>query len=219
MLLFIAGVYANNFYLGKILTYHKRGSEVIFKCEDSIQVLVKIVSPGMIKLWYTQNNFKQNHPSFTVINDSIEKNENLNILEQSDHFEIYTGELIIRIQKDPFQVTFLDKYQKKLLADYQNKGYVKEADFQKTCKLLRPDEQFFGLGEKNGSLNRRGHIFKMWNSDKPCYDVNEDPLYKSIPFFISNYGYGIFFDNTYKSEFDFGAETNEFFSFGSPVVK
>ena len=214
-LLFISGIYSNNLYIDKILTYHQEGSEVIFKCEDSIQVLVKVISPGIIKLWYTQNIFKQNHPSFAVINDSFEKNENLNILEQSDHFEIYTGELIIRIQKNPFQITFLDKYQKKLLADYQNKGYVKEADFQKTCKLLHPDEQFFGLGEKNGSLNRRGHIFKMWNSDKPCYDVNEDPLYKSIPFFMSNYGYGIFFDNTYKSEFDFGADTNEFFSFGS----
>ena len=41
------------------------------------------------------------------------------------------------------------------------------------------------VGEKTGKLNRRGSRFVMWNSDKPCYDINEDPLYKSIPFFIS----------------------------------
>ncbi|MBO9659909.1 MAG: glycoside hydrolase family 31 protein, partial [Chitinophagaceae bacterium] len=56
----------------------------------------------------------------------------------------------------------------------------------------------------------------MWNSDKPCYGPNEDPLYKSIPFFISSYRYGIFFDNTYKSEFKFGTESDEYFSFEAP---
>ena len=68
-------------------------------------------------------------------------------------------------------------------------------------ELLRRDEHFFGLGEKTGKLDRRGESYKMWNSDKPCYSVVEDPLYKSIPFFMSSYRYGIFLDNTYKTEF------------------
>ena len=53
----------------------------------------------------------------------------------------------------------------------------------------------------------------MWNSDKPCYSVVEDPLYKSIPFFMSNYRYGIFLDNTYKTEFKFGTESRDYYSF------
>ena len=35
--------------------------------------------------------------------------------------------------------------------------------------------------------------------DRPCYSAVEDPLYKSIPFFMSSYRYGIFLDNTYKT--------------------
>jgi alpha-glucosidase len=76
-------------------------------------------------------------------------------------------------------------------------------------KVLRRDEHFFGLGEKAGKMDRRGESYKMWNSDKPCYSVVEDPLYKSIPFFMSNYRYGIFLDNTYKTEFKFGTESRD----------
>src|SRR5690606_25604874 len=66
-----------------------------------------------------------------------------------------------------------------------------------------------------GPLNRRGRAYKMWNSDKPCYSVTEDPLYKSIPFFLSSYKYGIFFDNTYKSTFRFGSASDDYYSFES----
>src|SRR3970282_1806378 len=90
---------------------------------------------------------------------------------------------------------------------------VKENNHITSYKTLKSDEQFFGLGEKAGSLNRRGKSYKMWNSDQPCYGVNEDPLYKSIPFFMSSNHYGIFFDNTYKTEFKFGSESNDYYSF------
>ena len=48
------------------------------------------------------------------------------------------------------------------------------------------------------------------------YSVVEDPLYKSIPFFMSNYRYGIFLDNTYKTEFKFGTESRDYYSFEAP---
>ena len=46
----------------------------------------------------------------------------------------------------------------------------------------------------------------------------DDPLYKTIPFFIGlrkNAAYGVFFDNTYRSSFDFGKESQNYFSFGA----
>ena len=84
-----------------------------------------------------------------------------------------------------------DKYQKLLFSDYADKGHVSEGTKKVEYKVLRRDEHFFGLGEKAGKMDRRGESYKMWNSDKPCYSVVEDPLYKSIPFFMSNYRYGI----------------------------
>ncbi len=201
---------------GKCLTYEVSGSQAIFHCENNVNVLLKLCSPGIIKLWYEQGTFLRNNESFAVVNENIDNAGTLSVSEQPGSYEIFTSELIIRINKNPLQIRFFDKYQKLLLEDYQGKGFVKDAQRQISYKTLRPNEHFFGLGEKSGGLDRRGKTFRMWNSDKPCYATDEDPLYKSIPFFMSNFGYGIFFDNTYKSVFNFGASSNEYYSFESP---
>ncbi len=50
---------------------------------------------------------------------------------------------------------------------------------------LRPDDEFYGLGDKAGYPNRRGQRFAMFNRDSLGYDAERsDPLYKSIPFLI-----------------------------------
>ena len=95
-------------------------------------------------------------------------------------------------------------------------GFVADSTQTSSYKTLKPGEHIYGLGEKNGPLDRVGSRLKMWNSDKPCYSVNEDPLYKSIPFFMSSSGYGIFFDNTYKTTYDFGVESDNYYSFSTP---
>ena len=48
-------------------------------------------------------------------------------------------------------------------------------------KRLRDDEHVYGLGEKNGSLDKRGsklggYSVTMWNSDTFGYDASTDPI-------------------------------------------
>ena len=221
MILSVGGIFTysyseNQVTAGKCLTYEVSGTQAVFHCENEVNVMLKLCSPGIVKLWYEQGSFKRNNESFAVVNEDIDNKSALAVSEQTVSYEIYTGELIIRVNKNPFQIRFFDKYQKLLLEDFQRKGYVKDSLRQTTYKTLRPTEHFFGLGEKSGALDRRGKSFKMWNSDKPCYATDEDPLYKSIPFFMSNFGYGIFYDNTFKSEFNFGATSGDYYYFSSP---
>ena len=88
-----------------------------------------------------------------------------------------------------------------------------------SVKVLDQDDCIYGLGDKTGVLNKRYYEYENWNSDIP--DPHEDcfkSLYKSIPFFIilKEKGlYGIFYDNTFKSYFNFGKENNGYYSFGS----
>lgn len=88
-------------------------------------------------------------------------------------------------------------------------------------KSLYGDEVFYGLGDKTGFLNKIGYDYTMWNSDNPDPHV-ENPtfkaLYKSIPFFITlrkDCVYGIFFDNHYKTSFDMGYSSTEYYSIGA----
>jgi alpha-glucosidase len=86
-------------------------------------------------------------------------------------------------------------------------------------KSMAPAEHFFGLGDKAGPLDRRGQAFTDWNSDTFGWQESTDPIYKSIPFFLSwNQGrvLGVLFDNTWRTSFDFGKEFADSYSFGAP---
>ncbi len=200
---------------GEITGYEVEGDQLMFSFSDSTRMVLELYSKGIVKVWIDpEGNFARNMESYAVL--SKDSQGRMNVSETPQGYEVYTNDLIIRINKSPFQIRFFDKYQKLLLEDYQDKGFEFGEQGMTVSKTLRSDENIYGLGEKAGPLNRRGHTYKMWNSDKPCYGVNEDPLYKSIPFFMSNYGYGLFFDNTYKTTYDFGAENESYFTFGSP---
>ncbi|MFT3823831.1 MAG: glycoside hydrolase family 31 protein [Chitinophagaceae bacterium] len=202
---------------GNCSSYQATGNTVIFNCENNAKVSLSFCSGSVVKIWYAPDgSFKRNNPSFAVVNEDLGALHDVHVEEQAQAYEIFTDWLRVRVNKSPFRLQIFDKYQKLLLNDFEDKGLLKDSNRIAAYKMLRFDEQFFGLGEKSGPLNRRGRMYTMWNSDKPCYGVTEDPLYKSIPFFLSSYRYGIFFDNTYKSVFKFGTESNDYYSFEAP---
>jgi alpha-glucosidase len=85
-------------------------------------------------------------------------------------------------------------------------------------KTMRPEEHFFGLGDKPGPLDRRDHAYSFWNTDSYSFQESTDPIYKSIPFFLTSFRgvtAGVLFDNTWRTSFDFGQESPDAYSFGS----
>ncbi|HKG06939.1 MAG TPA: TIM-barrel domain-containing protein, partial [Pedobacter sp.] len=83
-------------------------------------------------------------------------------------------------------------------------------------KKCQTEENFFGLGDKSGNMNLRGRKFQNWNTDAYSFGWDQDPLYRTIPFYIGVHqqsAYGIFFDNTFRSYFDFAKEDNTKTSF------
>ena len=92
-----------------------------------------------------------------------------------------------------------------------------------SCKFtlhhrLFGDESFYGLGEKTGFLDKKGYCYTMWNTDNPDPHVENrtfEALYQSIPFFITlreGCAFGLFLDNHYKTYFDMGCESTEYYS-------
>lgn len=199
-------------------SFEKTGAKkVIFGCEGGQKLAMEFLDSKNIKFWYAPNGeFTRNNESFAVVDEEFDPQFSINVEENPSNFEIFTGDLRVMVHKNPFKIEIFDRYQRLVLGDVDGQAYVTQGSKTEARKVLREEEQFFGLGEKTGPLNRRGRSFTMWNSDKPCYSDTEDPLYKSIPFFMSTYNYGIFFDNTYKTEFDFGKNSDEYFSFSAP---
>src|SRR5881394_339305 len=90
--------------------------------------------------------------------------------------------------------------------------------FVAASKKLAFDEHFYGLGEKAARLDKRRDSFTNWNSDTPGYTEGKDPIYQTIPFYIGlqrGLAYGLFFDNSYRSYFDFGHSSQQRAWFGA----
>jgi len=68
---------------------------------------------------------------------------------------------------------------------------------------LAPQERIYGFGDKRAALDQRGQRIEIVNRDAFASETNAS--YKSIPFYISSRGYGLFFYNFFPSVFDVGA--------------
>ena len=85
-----------------------------------------------------------------------------------------------------------------------------DGDSFRIYKAMPLDEHYFGLGDKTGPLDRRNEAFTLWNTDAYRFQESTDPLYKSIPYFMTfraGRAMGVLLDNTWRTSFDFGKES------------
>ena len=135
-----------------------------------------------------------------------------------DDMRITAGRVIVIIHKSPLLITFADAQGRVILADEPSLPMAWDGQRIHIWKRMPPDENYFGLGDKAGSHESPQSRLPMWNTDFFGWQESNDPLYKTIPFFIGlrkGTAYGVFFDNTYRSSFDFGKESPDYFSFGA----
>jgi alpha-glucosidase len=142
----------------------------------------------------------------------------LKIEDNPKEVQITAGSVVATIQKSPVLINFSDASGNVFLADEPSLPMAWDGSLIHVWKKMPPDENYYGLGDKAGPMNRRNRSFTNWNTDEFGWQESSDPLYKTIPFFIGlrkGMAYGLFFDNTYRSSFDFGKESPDYFSFGA----
>jgi len=140
------------------------------------------------------------------------------IEESPKEIRIISGTVIAVIQRAPLLINFSDAAGTVYLADQPDLPMAWNGKRVHVWKKMPADENYYGLGDKAGPMNRRNRSFTNWNTDEFGWQESTDPLYKTIPFFIGlrkGMAYGLFFDNTYRSVFDFGKESPDYFSFGA----
>jgi alpha-D-xyloside xylohydrolase len=85
-------------------------------------------------------------------------------------------------------------------------GYVRRvSDYSRSFSAafnLMPDEKIFGLGESFTSFNKRGQKVVLCTDD--ANGIQNETMYKPIPFFMSSRGYGIFMHTSTPITCDFG---------------
>lgn len=221
---------------GRIISFTKQGNSISFRFEKHTG-RIEIITDRIINVFA---GFETEEHLSKAIEGAKSVAVEYSLEQDQDRFIIKTRDLIVEVFDD-FKVDFYDRSHELLCADYRKSrrtvSPVSSADQElaakeghamagasrgrriEVMKAMDGDEAFYGLGDKTGFLNKRGYEYEMWNSDLPDPQVDSfKALYKSIPFFITlkkKHVFGIFFDNTYRTYFDMGKESNEYYFFGA----
>jgi len=203
-----------------IASHRKEDNKFYFVCENEVTLCVEILKDQMIRFRYSATGIFQNDFSYAIDEKFQPDHPEVEFKEKEDHFRFTTPRVICRINKQDLRVTLLDRSGTVICED--EKGFHWENDdtyggeIVQMSKLLQSQENFYGLGDKAGKLSMRKSRFTLWGTDSYGYGADSDPLYKNIPFYYGIHkgiAYGIFFDNSFRSHFDFGKERANVTSF------
>lgn len=106
-------------------------------------------------------------------------------------------------------------YDKKVSSMLPGDNYLK-ADYDPymlTELSLAPGECVYGLGERFTAFVKNGQVVETWNEDG---GTSSQVAYKSIPFYMTSRGYGIFVDHTDNVSFEVASEKVEYVGFSVP---
>ncbi len=193
-----------------------KGNQITFKSPGPTAV-VTVLAPDLVRVRLGKGTMLGPDYSWAVIKTDWAKVP-AQISGSKGQYKIRTSEIEVRIQMSPFRVAFYDLAGRLISKDKDSLGAAWDGSSVRCWKWMPPDEHYFGLGEKTGPLDKRGHSYVNWNTDPAAYNALTDPMYETVPFFVGvrqGKAYGIFFDNSNRSFFDMGANSPDTYSFGA----
>ncbi|MDN4523017.1 glycoside hydrolase family 31 protein [Fictibacillus fluitans] len=143
------------------------------------------------------------------------------IKPSEDQYTVETKALKVVIGLEPFKLSWFYRDAEEwipLANDRKTQAYHFELGLQGPAHYLNREheEQYFGLGEKSGHVDKHGKRYRMQTIDAMGYDAEfTDPLYKHVPFYITRnqktgLSFGIFYDNLANSIFEMGSELDNY---------
>ncbi|QNE40156.1 DUF4968 domain-containing protein [Hymenobacter sp. NBH84] len=206
---------------GQVVACEQQGSDFLFTCDNGVRLRLHVINDKILRFRYaTDGQFAPDFSYALPPDQTRTAPELLEFREKSDHYRITTARLICVLGKENLHTRILDRSGTVLCEDDKGFHWQYNDDTGNDLVLMSKQVQsgvcYYGLGDKPANMNLRGSRFTNWGTDTYGYVKGSDPLYKNIPFYLElqqKIAHGIFFDNTFKSYFDFAAERADVTSF------
>jgi len=210
-----------NLFPSKIVSFKKDVDKLYFYAENNVVLQLRVVRDSVLRFRYTTTGTFENDFSYAITKHASIGYNKLEIEDLVDSYVITTSKLICHVSKKDLKVDLFDVKDGTVLSQdemgfHWEESYEYGGNIVKMSKISNNGESYYGLGDKPNHLNLKGKRYENWVTDSYAYGKETDPIYKAIPFYTglhSNKAYGIFFDNSFRSFFDFGNERRNVTSF------
>ncbi len=203
-----------------IVSVEHEADSVFFYSDNNVILKITVVRDSMLRFRYTTKGYFSKDFSYAIDTTRSHGYNFLELKEYSEYHEIRTSKVVCHVHKGDMRIALFDLEGNIILED--EKGFHWEESYQfggnivKMSKFSRDGESFYGMGDKASHLNLKGKRVDNWAMDQYAFHKDQEPLYKVVPFYIGLHhkiAYGIFFDNTFRTTFDFGNERRNIASF------
>ncbi|WBL25180.1 glycoside hydrolase family 31 protein [Zunongwangia sp. HGR-M22] len=228
-----------NLFPSKLVSYEQNGDSILFLSENGVHLIVTVLRDSMLRFRYATHGVFENDFSYAIDNDHSHGYSVLEIIEDETAIWIVTEQIKCRINRSDLKTAMFDIEDELILQDelgfHWEESFEFGGNYVKMSKSTVEGENFYGLGDKPTHFNLKGKRISNWNTDQYAFGRDLPELYKSIPFYIGLHhakSYGIFFDNTFKTHFDFcherrhvtsfwadGGEMNYYFIYGPKIAE
>jgi len=184
---------------GAYLSHQLVGETLEITAEQGILEL-EYYTHSILKAEFTPEGADLIDTTFTVVAEPEEINPELTVTDDALVFSSDVMEVFIR--KEPLLLHFIHDGDT-LLADAG--GFASSPAGGSVNFSLDESAAFYGSGSRAIPLDRRGRNLRIKNEAHFGYGNNTPTLNISIPYVVSDRGYGLFFDNRYPADLDLGA--------------
>jgi alpha-glucosidase len=210
---------SKEYFPDKLAHWSQTSDYLQFTCENGCVLRLHLLSDQMVRFRFSPEGYFSGDFSYGPDPRWQPAPPIFSVHEQKSYLSIKTEALDIRLRRQDLRTRIFDRKGNLLLDD--DKGFHWEESHRggnivMMSKRAYVGESYFGLGDKSCHLNLRGHRLHNWVTDSFGYSTTTDPLYRAIPFYFGLHngrGYGIFFDNSFRSHFDFAKERHDATSF------
>ncbi|WP_316632519.1 glycoside hydrolase family 31 protein [uncultured Flavobacterium sp.] len=212
--------YKGDLYPSKIASFVHEGDSIFFHTDNKVILKVTILRDSLIRFRFTTKGYFSNDFSYAIDKTQLHGYNFLELTEEETYFQIKTSKVKCKIQKADLRLSIYDLNDLLILEDelgfHWEESYEYGGNIVKMSKSSKDGECFYGLGDKATQMNLKGKRLENFATDQYAYQKEQDPLYKVVPFYIglhNKQSYGIFFDNTFRTFFDFCQERRNVTSF------
>ncbi|ARV13125.1 glycoside hydrolase family 31 protein [Gilvibacter sp. SZ-19] len=209
-----------NQFPGPITTFSKKADTFSIAADNGVLLQITVIRDSIFRFRYaTEGNFPADF-SYALDKNATHGYNHLEYSETPDTFIIKTAKLVLHIDRATMKKRIYDLDGTLINEDeagfHWEFSYEHGSDIVKMSKHAQKMESYYGLGDKPMHFNLKGKRVENWVTDQYAFGKDQDPLYKAIPFYVglhSDKAYGIFFDNTFRTFFDFCQERRDTTSF------